>query len=185
MKVSLDKIKNDYCPQTLFLFGTYKENGDPNFGLFCWFSYCWDGELCVMTCIGGEKLTKDIIMEKQIFSANLVTQKLLPVADYFGNKSGYEPDKMKVDIAVEKGRRLDVPVLADSPWVYELKVKRTVEMNGGDLFICSIENILADEELIHDNKSPLPIHMVQPVVTTGMTYFSIDSPIAMWGDWKK
>lgn len=25
-------IGNDYCPQTLFLYGTYKENGEPNFG---------------------------------------------------------------------------------------------------------------------------------------------------------
>lgn len=34
---------NDFCPQTLFLYGTYKEDGTPDFGLFCWFSYCWDG----------------------------------------------------------------------------------------------------------------------------------------------
>ena len=28
---------NDFCPQTLFLYGTYKEDGAPDFGLFCWF----------------------------------------------------------------------------------------------------------------------------------------------------
>ena len=49
---------NDYCPQTLFLYGTYDENGKADFGLFCWFSYVWDGELGVMACIGGNKLTK-------------------------------------------------------------------------------------------------------------------------------
>ena len=50
---------NDFCPQTLFLYGTYDDQGKPDFGLFCWFSYIWDGELGVMCCIGGEKQTKE------------------------------------------------------------------------------------------------------------------------------
>ncbi len=54
MKVSLPEPSNDFCPQTFFTYGTYKEDGTPNFGLFCWLSYCWDGELCVTACIGGE-----------------------------------------------------------------------------------------------------------------------------------
>ena len=46
------QVYNDFCPQTLFLYGNYKENGTPDFGLFCWFSYIWleDG-LGVMACI--------------------------------------------------------------------------------------------------------------------------------------
>ena len=39
----MSKIKvknyNDFCPQQLFLYGTYKDDGTPDFGLFCWFSY--------------------------------------------------------------------------------------------------------------------------------------------------
>lgn len=30
---------NDSCPQSLFLYGTKREDSTPNFGLFCWFSY--------------------------------------------------------------------------------------------------------------------------------------------------
>ena len=72
---------NDFCPQTLFLYGTYDEKGNPDFGLFCWFSYIWDGELGVMCCIGGSKLTKDNIKRSKVFSANLVTEELQPAAD--------------------------------------------------------------------------------------------------------
>lgn len=61
MKVSLSNPTNAYCPQTFYTYGTYKEDGTPNFGLFCWFGFCWDGELSIMACIGGEKLTKDRI----------------------------------------------------------------------------------------------------------------------------
>ena len=82
-------VYNDFCPQTLFLYGNYKENGTPDFGLFCWFSYIWleDG-LGVMACIGEDKLTKDLIRKTGVFSANLVTEELLPLADYYGNTSG-------------------------------------------------------------------------------------------------
>lgn len=87
MKVSLSNPTNAYCPQTFYTYGTYKEDGTPNFGLFCWFGFCWDGELSIMACIGGEKLTKDRIRATGRFSANLVTEELLPLANYFGNKS--------------------------------------------------------------------------------------------------
>ena len=82
-------LSNDYCPQTLFVYGTYTADGKPDFGLFCWFSYCWDKELGVMACIADEKLTKDRIRETGVCSASLVTENLLPLADYLGNTEGY------------------------------------------------------------------------------------------------
>ncbi|MDI9513452.1 MAG: flavin reductase, partial [Bacillota bacterium] len=101
-------MSNDFCPQTLFLYGSYKEDGTPNFGLFCRFSYCWFNELGVMACIAGDKLTKDRIREKGFFS-KLVTESILPLADYLGNKEGYSPDKMNISINTKKGEVLDVP----------------------------------------------------------------------------
>ena len=118
MKVSLSNPTNAYCPQTFYTYGTYKEDGTPNFGLFCWFGFCWDGELSIMACIGGEKLTKDRIRATGRFSANLVTEELLPLANYFGNKSGYDPNKMQVDAVISKGRVLDIPSLQKRPWIF-------------------------------------------------------------------
>ena len=109
------KPYNDYCPQTLYLYGTYDENGKPEFGLFCWFSYIWDGEMGVMCCIGGSKPTLDNIKRNKIFSANLVTQELLSVADYLGIVSGKDPDKMNIELDIGKGEVLDVPILNNSP----------------------------------------------------------------------
>ena len=68
-KVSVP-ITNDLCPQTLFTYGTFREDGQPNFGLFCWFSYCWFDELGVMCAIGGHKQTQDRILANRVFSAN-------------------------------------------------------------------------------------------------------------------
>jgi len=181
MKKSVS-ISNNFCPQMLFLYGTYREDGTPNFGLFCWFSYYWDNGMGVMACIGGDKLTKRRIAANSIFSANLVTEELLPAADYFGNKNGY--DDKKVPAEIEHGAVLDVPVIAKSPWVFELQVDKSIQLDDGEVLLCKIRNILAEENLCDENKGPEElIKSIRPIHTTCQTYFSWDgNSLGMWGE---
>lgn len=185
-KVSLPPT-NAFCPQALFLYGTDKPDGCPNFGLFCWFSYYWDTELKVMACIGGDKQTKDQIHRTGVFSACMVTERLLPIADYLGNTDGYRADKMEIPVQIERGAVLPVPVLADSPWCFELEVINRFEMDGGEIYHCVIRNVLADERL-SDEKLDLDerMRLASPVVTAGIQrYFSLNShSIGAWGQWK-
>lgn len=178
------KATNDFCPQTLFLYGTYKEDGTPDFGLFCWFSYCWDGELGVMMSIADEKLTKDRIKAGNVFSANLVTEKLLPMADYLGNKSGYDKDKMDFSADIGKGEVLDVPILTESPVNFELEVTKSIPLEDGEVFLCKIRNVLYSEELADEN-TPVGrlMKMISPISTTCETYFSYTGDVlGAWGE---
>ncbi len=187
-KVSVP-VSNNVCPQTLFLYGTYKEDGTPNFGLFCWFGYCWDGGLHVMAAIGAEsrKLTPDRIRAGGVFSANMVSESMLPLADYFGNTEGYDPHKMNVPVEVIPGEVLPVPVLAASPWSYELEVVKTVPLDGSEVFICKIRNVLADEALADENvPAQRRMALAAPVLACGMQkYFTLNPAVkGSWGDWK-
>lgn len=177
-------ISNHFCPQTLFLYGTYREDGTPNFGLFCWFSYYLDKDLGVMACIGGEKLTKDRIHATKVFSAGLVTEDLLPIADYFGNTEGYGENKMDVAIEVEKGEVLSVPVLAKSPWVYELEVDRSFATDDGEVFLCKIRNVLAEDFLCDESLSvEQRMAAIRPVHSIRQTYFNWNGTEAgSWGE---
>ncbi len=182
------KIDNNFCPQTLFLYGTKQEDGQPHFGLFCWFGYCHLAEgLGVMTCIGEEKLTKDLIRKNGVFSANLVSEQLLPLADYYGCTDGRStPDKMKYLPAVERGQVLDVPTIAESPVSFELEVKESIPMgDGSDIFLCLIRNVTQDEKLL-DMTIPFTERLMQaaPVLCPGEeTYSSIDGRyLGKWGD---
>ncbi len=177
-------ISNDFCPQTLFLYGTYKEDGTPNFGLFCWFSYCWDTELGVMACIGGDKLTKDRIRETGVFSANLVTEAVLPLADYLGNKEGYSADKMNIGIEIMKGSVLTVPVLALSPCIFELEVSKSVSLDDSEVFLCKVRNVLVEEGLSDEAKSiEQRLQEIAPISTTCSTYFSWSGKkLGAWGE---
>jgi flavin reductase (DIM6/NTAB) family NADH-FMN oxidoreductase RutF len=178
---------NGFCPQTPFLYGTYKEDGRPNFGLFNWFSYCWDGELHVMCCIGGAKLTKDRIHATGVFSANLVTEQMLPLADWFGSNPGYETDKRIDGLSIERGAALNVPTLADSPYTYELEVKQNIPLDEGEIFICRIANILIDERLTDETASvDERFKLVSPVLLTGTERYYGVTPNALgkWNQWK-
>ena len=181
-KISLQP-NNDYCPQTLFLYGTYDEQGNPDFGLFCWFSYIWDGEMGVMCCIGGNKLTKDNIKRSRAFSANLVTEELLPEADYLGCVSGNNPDKMRIALDIAKGAVLDVPVLAKSPVAFELEVTDIIAKHDGDIMLCKIRNVLQDESLSSDESVEQKLMRIAPVTTTAKTYLSHDGrSLGTWGE---
>lgn len=183
MKKSIPN-SNHFCPQTLFLYGTRKEDETPNFGLFCWFSYYLDKEMGVMACIGGDKLTKDRIHATKVFSANLVTEELLPIADYFGNTEGYNENKMNVSVETEKGRVLNVPILVKSPWVYELEVDRFIALDGGEVFFCKVRNVLADEFICDEALSvEQRMKIIRPVHSIRQTYFKWDGTTAgSWGE---
>ena len=188
VSISLDNYSaNKIYPCALFLYGTYKEDGSPNFGLFCWFSYCYDSGLAVMACIGGSKLTKDRIIATKVFSANLVTEPLLPLADYLGNTAGYTPGKMDIPIEVERGAVLPVPILKNSPWIYELEVSQSIPLSGSDVFICKIRNILVEKGLEDESKSEAAhIKAAAPVLWygSGKYYSAASAALGKTGDWK-
>lgn len=185
-------LGNDFCPQALFLYGNYQEDGTPHFGQFCWFSYCHlqDGGkegLGVMACIGEEKLTKDLIRKQGMFSANLVTRPLLPLADYYGTTSGRENSrKMERLPTVEPGQVLRVPMIVESPVSFELRVaEERCLASGSDLFLCRICNVMVEESLTNE-ALPFIQRLLQanPVVTAGaQRYASITGEdLGAWGE---
>ena len=141
---------NDLCPQTLFVYGTMNEDNTPDFGLFCWFSYCWFDQLGVICAIGGSKRTLENIRRTGVFSANIVVENNLPLADYFGTADGRDGDKMDVPAEWEKGATLNVPILSSSPISFELEVDKEISTGEHDetVLICRIKNTLKDENLV-------------------------------------
>lgn len=140
---------NDLCPQTLFVYGTMNEDHTPDFGLFCWFSYCWFDQLGVICAIGGSKRTLENIRRNKVFSANLVVENNLPLADYFGTADGRDGDKMDIPFEWEPGAELDVPTLCSSPLSFELEAVQEITTGERDeiVLLCHIRSTLKDETL--------------------------------------
>ena len=170
-KVSVP-VTNDICPQTLFVYGTKNEDGTPNFGLFCWFSYCWFDQLGVICAIGGRKRTLENIRRNKVFSANLVVENNLPLADYFGTADGRDADKMDIPVEWEQGAVLDVPVLCSSPFAFELEVDREITTGKPDevVLLCRIKNTLKAENLTDSSMTSEEILKTTAAVRTCVDY---------------
>ena len=169
---------NDICPQTLFVYGTKNEDKTPDFGLFCWFSYCWFDQLGVICSIGGSKRTLENIRRNKVFSANLVVENNLPLADYFGTADGRDADKMDVTVEWEDGAVLPVPVLCSSPLSFELEADKEITTGKQDevVLLCRIRNVLKDEALLDTSLTPEEIYKKVAAVCTSVdcNYWSWD-----------
>ena len=176
-KVSVP-VTNDICPQTLFVYGTKNEDESPDFGLFCWFSYCWFDRLGVICAIGGSKRTLENIRRNRVFSANLVVENNLSLADYFGTADGRDADKMDVKVEWEEGVVLPVPVLCSSPLTFELEVDKEITTGKQDevVLLCRIRNVLKDEALTDTSLTPEEIYKKVAAVCTSVDcdYWSWD-----------
>ena len=163
---------NDLCPQTLFVYGTKNEDGTPDFGLFCWFSYCWFDQLGVICAIGGSKRTLENIRRNKVFSANLVVEDNLPLADYFGTADGRDGDKMDIEVAWEQGAVLDVPVLCSSPFCFELEVDKEISTGESNetVLLCRIKNTLKAEKLTDSSMTSEEIFKSVAAVRTCVDY---------------
>lgn len=170
-KVSVSAT-NDICPQTLFLYGTMNSDGTPDFGLFCWFSYCWYDQLGVICAIGGSKKTLENIRRNGVFSANLVVENNLPLADYFGTADGRNADKMDIPVEWETGAVLAVPVLCSSPLSFELEVDKEIATGEHDetVLLCRIRNTLKDEALTDSSMTSEEILKATAAVRTCVDY---------------
>jgi len=148
------------------------EDGTPNFGLFCWFSYCWFDQLGVICAIGGSKRTLENIRRNGVFSANLVVENNLPLADYFGTADGRDDDKMDVDVEWEMGAELTVPVLYSSPISFELEVDREIATgeNNETVLLCRIRNTLKDENLVNSSMTSEEVLKATAAVRTCVDY---------------
>ena len=94
---------------------------------------------------------------------------------------------MNVDIAIEKGSVLPVPVLKDSPVTYELEVKQFIPLKGAEVILCGIRNVIMDEELTKDSASlEEKLAAIAPVSTTAVTYFDwTGKALGGWGKVKE
>lgn len=80
---------------------------------------------------------------------------------------------------------MNVPVPKKSIWTLELKVDYTLRPNekyDSDIYVCSIENVLADERLEDENLTfEEKLEQIKPVVTMCCKYVPVE--FKALGDW--
>ena len=174
-----------FSPQPMYMIGTNNEDGTPNFCIITWIGFSADDGPCLMMTIGGTKLTKTNILREGRFSANMITEDTLWLADYFGTTRGEERQKTDVPYSVLRGRETDVPVIGESHWIYECRVKKHIPLEGADLFIASIVNVQIDQDYQDMNMEKIDLQKIRPAIYSPYQYFSIGKRLGKMGGWKE
>lgn len=180
-------IKPDcvFSPQPMYIIGTRNEDGTPNFCIITWIGFSYDKTPHLMMGIGGSKRTKTNILREGRFSAHMVTEDTLWLADYFGNTSGEERQKTQVNYQYKWGEQVEVPILEESPWVYECEVDRVMGLDGAHLFLAEIKNIQIAGEFETMDMQKIDLTRLKPAVYAPYQYFSIGEKLGEMGEWEK
>lgn len=174
-----------FFPQPAYLMGCFQEDGKPNFTLVTWTTFCSTEPPTLMFTSGNahRKKTPTRILKTGLFSANLVTVSMVEQADYCGMTSAYKTDKCAdASLSWVRGSALDVPVLVDSPWVFECKVVKTVEIGNGTVFFGEVKNILADERIPDTSYGKVDLLALHPVIYAPTRYYSVGGQIYTVGE---
>ena len=174
-----------FSPQPMYMIGTNNEDGAHNFCIITWLGFSADDGPCLMMTLGGKKLTKDNILREGRFSANLITEDNLWLADYFGTTRGEIKAKDALPYTVRRGVKVNVPVLEDSHWIYECEVIRHIPMTDADLFIARIRNIQLDEAWQDMDMEHIDLTRVRPAIYSPYQYFGIGEKLGEMGQWKE
>ncbi len=180
-------IKPDcvFSPQPMYIIGTRNEDGTPNFCIITWIGFSFDKTPHMMMSIGGSKRTKTNILREGRFSAHMITEDTLWLADYFGNTSGDVQRKTEIDYHYKWGEQVNVPILEESPWVYECEVDRVVELDGAHLFLAEIKNIQIAKAYETMDMQKIDLTQLKPAIYAPYQYFSIGAKIGEMGEWEK
>lgn len=174
-----------FSPQPMYMIGTYNQDSTPNFCIITWLGFSADNGPCLMMSIGGSKLTKTNIFREGRFSANLITEDNLWLADYFGTTRGENGTKNAVNYTIQRGRKVDVPIIDESHWIYECRVKKHFALDGADLFIAEIVSIQIDEEYKDMDMKHIDLKHIRPAVYSPYQYYSIGEKLGEMGEWKE
>lgn len=174
-----------FSPQPMYIIGTKNEDGTPNFCIITWLGFSFDNGPHLMMTVGGSKLTKTNILRENKFSANMITEDNLWLADYFGNTNGEDGEKKAVSYGYQWGVVVDVPVIDECHWTYECEVTRVIELEGAHLFLAAIKNIQIDKEYENMDMKKIDLEKIRPAIYAPYNYFSIGNKLGEMGEWQK
>ncbi len=174
-----------FSPQPMYIIGTKNEDGTPNFCIITWLGFSFDKTPHLMMTVGGTKLTKTNILREKKFSANMITEDNLWLADYFGNTNGEEGEKTAVSYSYNWGEAVDVPIINECHWSYECEVTKVIELDGAHLFLAEIKNIQIDRQYEDMDMKKIDLTKIRPAIYAPYNYFSIGTKLGEMGEWRK
>ena len=148
-------------PQSVFIVGSYDENGVPNAMNVAWGGECTRHEIAIN--IGDHKTTENILA-KGAFTVAPADRAHVAEADYFGMATGRKVNKAAASgLTFTRSQFVDAPVIEEFPLTMECRVVDVQDWGGEKRFIGEIVNTQVDEAIL-DEAGRVDFGKFQPIV---------------------
>ena len=148
-------------PQSVFIVGSYDENGVPNAMNVAWGGECTRHEIAIN--IGDHKTTENILA-KGAFTVAPADRAHVAEADYFGMATGRKVNKASASgLTFTRSQFVDAPVIEEFPLTMECRVVDVQDWGGEKRFIGEIVNTQVDEAIL-DESGRVDFGKFQPIV---------------------
>ena len=121
----------------------------------------------ILVSLASPHFINGAIKREGKLSVNLVSEEMLPEADYAGSVSGAKEDKSGL-FAYEMGAA-GTPVIGKSPLAMECSVVDLYPTPNFESFICKIENTYVEEACLNE-AGKIDYHALKPVMFEFPTY---------------
>ena len=157
-------------PTPVWIVGTYDKEGKPNVMAVAWGGVCCSTPPCVTVSLRKATHSYASIVERKAYTINILSEKRIAEADYFGIASGRDRNKfVDTGLTAVTSDVVDAPYIAEASLVLECKLIHTHEIGLHTQFIGEIIDVKADEEVLDANGLP-DIEKVRPMIYVPVTY---------------
>lgn len=163
MKKDLGGV-GELFPQSVFIVGSYGEDGTPNAMNVAWGGECTHDEICINI---GDHKTTDNIIARGAFTVAPADVAHVAQADYFGIATGRKVDKAAASgLTFVKSEHVDAPVIEEFPLTMECEVVAVQDWRGEKRFVGKVVNTRVDESVL-DDAGRVDFGKMRPIVYDG------------------
>jgi flavin reductase (DIM6/NTAB) family NADH-FMN oxidoreductase RutF len=151
-------------PTPVWVVGSYDSQGKPNMMTIAWGGICCSQPPCITISLRKATYTYGCIKERNAYTINIPSVKLVKEVDYVGITSGKNIDKFAMTkLTPVRSELVDAPYIKEFPLVIECRVMHTLEIGLHTQFIGEILDVKAEESALGEH-GVVDILKVKPLV---------------------
>ena len=146
----------------------------------------WTGTVCtnppmLYISVRPERHSYKALHETGEFVVNLTTEKLAKATDFCGVRSGRDMDKFEqTDLKKGEAKKINAPVIEDSPVNIECRVREEVALGSHTMFIADVVHVTVDDAYM-DQKGRFALEKTDPIVYVHGQYYSLGKLLGTFG----
>ncbi|MEG1643722.1 MAG: flavin reductase family protein [Bacteroidales bacterium] len=142
---------------------------------------CTDPAMCYISLRPGRHSYK-IIEQNKAFVINLTTEAIAQATDWCGVRSGANCNKwIETGLTPIASKNVAAPYIKESPLCIECKVQNIIKIGTHDMFIASVEGLLADDRYIDSETGRFELEKSGLLAYSHGHYYKLGKEIGKFG----